>query len=102
MHRLCLAWSRLKPSNIANCFAKAGFLAGTDENDCNDETDECESEWVEVQSKFDSGESSFSDFASVDNQLATCSLESDETAVDEDIQVNNGSGDEDDSDEVEI
>ncbi|KAJ8888557.1 hypothetical protein PR048_008048 [Dryococelus australis] len=61
---------------------EAGFPAGTDENDCNDETDECEPEWVEVQSKFDSGESSFSDFASDDNQLATC--------------------DEDDSNEVEI
>ncbi|KAJ8867134.1 hypothetical protein PR048_032998 [Dryococelus australis] len=67
MHRLCLAWSRLKPSTIANCFAKVGFPAGTDENNCNDETDECEPEWVEVQSNLDSGESSFSDFTSVDN-----------------------------------
>ncbi|KAJ8874391.1 hypothetical protein PR048_025240 [Dryococelus australis] len=92
MLRLCLAWSRLKPRSITNCFAKAGFPAGTDENDCNDETDD---------SKFDSGESSFSDFATVDNQLATCSPESDDTPVDN-IQVNNGSGDEDDSDEVEI
>ncbi|KAJ8894671.1 hypothetical protein PR048_007336 [Dryococelus australis] len=102
MHRLCLAWSRLKPSTIANCFARQDFLQANDETDCNDETDECESEWVEVQSKFDSGELSFSDFASVDTQLATCSLESDETHVEENIQVNNGSGDEYDSDEVEI
>ncbi|KAJ8893958.1 hypothetical protein PR048_006559 [Dryococelus australis] len=88
MHRLCLAWSRLKPSTIANCFTKAGFPAGTDEND------------FKIMKQMSAnlnglnGESSHCDFASVDNQLATCSPESDDIPVEENIQVNNGSGDE--------
>ncbi|KAJ8891584.1 hypothetical protein PR048_004112 [Dryococelus australis] len=64
IHMLVLAWNRITPVKVANCFPKDWFPENTQEVGYTKEEEECEAAWVEVKKKFDINETSFSDFVS--------------------------------------